>query len=61
MDCCHKWLGPVLALIIVVFAWNPTLISSIDGKWVIIIAAVLSLLNCMKCQSVCCPTTTKKK
>ena len=59
MDSCHKWCGPILGIIIIVFAFNPDLIPAISGKWVVIIAAVLSILNCWQCHRTC--VTPKKK
>ncbi|MEK6914947.1 MAG: hypothetical protein AABW89_00195 [Nanoarchaeota archaeon] len=46
MDCKCNWVGAILAIIIIVFAY----MASASSRWVIIIAALLLLLHAMMCK-----------
>jgi hypothetical protein len=62
MDCkpC-KWLSTILLVLIIVFAYAPNLVSGIDGKWVVIVAAILVLVSELMNNSTCEVAPVKKK
>ena len=56
MGC--RWLEAILAVVIIVFAYWPTMIwtNPMWSEWVVIVSAALLLLHalfCMKCKGVC--------
>jgi len=55
MGC--RWLEAILAVVIIVFAYWPTVVvSQQTSTWIVIVSAALLLLHalfCMKCKGVC--------
>ena len=59
-----KWTESVLAIVIIVFALWPALISSaVVGKWIVIVAAALILIHGLACNhcGICAPEDAKGK
>ena len=58
---CNKWRVPVLAVVIIVFALWPALIGSATiGEWIVVVAAVLIALSCLKCPACDVPVAKGK-
>lgn len=55
MGC--RWLEAILALVIIVFTYWPTMLfSTMTSEWIVIVAAVLLLIHalfCAKCKGLC--------
>ena len=54
MKCNCKWTEIILAIIIGVFAYWPALIPKLDGKWIVLVAALVLLIHGLSCKGGSC-------
>ena len=52
MNCNCKWCEAVIAVIILLFAYWPTLfgVSAMTSKWIVVIAAIVLLIHSFVCK-----------